>query len=137
VENQTQVFHASHSPLKIPQTRQDFHISTAPMMTVFISNQKTKKNQRKEVGRYAASSFPIPLCPRSSRTDFMLIFQLENARGPSSRHAVVIGMRANPEPEDAIFNLSSQRPVMEADPDRPENIDLLEAQRWVVGVRLQ
>jgi len=100
VENQTQVFHASHRPLKIPQNPRDFHISTAracaawksgkpksgfPLfhpahaMTMTVSLSKPK-NQRKEVGRYAASSFSYPpLSLRSSGIDFMLIFRLENA----------------------------------------------------------
>jgi hypothetical protein len=93
MENQTQVFHVSHCPLKIPQNQRDFHISTAPARTAWESG-KTKdrfptfppgarddddrpvceiKNQRKEVGRYAATSFSHP--------DFMLILQLENAPG--------------------------------------------------------
>jgi hypothetical protein len=92
VENQTQLFHAFHSPLKIPQTRRDLHISTAPMMTVLSLNQKRKKRQRKEVGRYSASSFPIPLCPWSSGTDFMLILQLENA----VRLVITVGPLAQP-----------------------------------------
>jgi hypothetical protein len=103
VENQRQVFHASHRSLKIPQNPRDFHIPTAPACTAWKSG-KTKdsfptfppgarddddrpvckiKSQRKEVGRYAATSF--------SRPDFMLILQLENAllaaageRGPQS-----------------------------------------------------
>jgi len=89
VENQTQVFHASHRPLKIPQRRRDFHIPTAWACAAgarddnhdFLFSPESQ-NQRKEVGRYAASSFFLP--PRSlwsSATDFMLIFQLENARG--------------------------------------------------------
>src|SRR5437879_13726142 len=39
---------------------------------------ESRKNQKKEVGRYAASSFSYPLSLRSSGTDFMLIFRLEN-----------------------------------------------------------
>jgi len=98
VENQTQVFHASHRPLKIPQNPRDFHISTAracaawksgkpksgfPLfhpahaMTMTVSLSKSK-NQRKEVGRYAASSFSYP--------DFMLILRLENAWLPDPRY---------------------------------------------------
>ena len=90
----------SHRPLKIPQNPRDFHISTAracaawksgkpksgfPLfhpahaMTMTVSLSKPK-NQRKEVGRYAASSFSYPpLSLRSSGIDFMLIFRLENA----------------------------------------------------------
>ena len=92
VENQTQVFHVSHRSLKISQNRRDSHIPTAPACTAWKSG-KTKdrfptfppgarddddrpicelKDQRKEVGRYATSSFSCP--------DFMLIFQLENAK---------------------------------------------------------
>jgi hypothetical protein len=96
-ENQTQGFPVSHRPLKIPQNRRDSHISTAPACTAWKSGKpKTGfptfppgarddddrpvcelKDQRKEVGRYAASSFSCP--------DFMLIFQLENAAGSDAQ----------------------------------------------------
>ena len=99
VENQTQVFHAFHRPLKIPQTRRDFHISTARACTAWKSGKPKNgfplfhpahamtmtvllselKNQRKEVGRSAASSFLYPALPPVEPHDFMLIFQLENA----------------------------------------------------------
>ena len=46
-------------------------------------------------------------------------------------------MCANPEPEDAIFDLGSQRPVVKTNPHGPENINLLEVQGRVVGVSLQ
>jgi len=92
MENQPQVFHASHRSLKISQNRRDFHIPTAPACAAWKSGKPKDrfptfppgarddddrpvcklKDQRKEVGRYAASSF--------SDTDFMLIFQLENAQ---------------------------------------------------------
>src|SRR5580698_190602 len=95
-------FHASHRPLKIPQNRRDFHIPTAQACTAWKSGKPTtgfplshpvhamtttvlslnRKTKRKEVGRYAASSFFMPLSLRSSGTDFMLILQLENARHP-------------------------------------------------------
>src|SRR5580693_6141634 len=94
-------FHASHRPLKIPQNRRDFHIPTAQACTAWKSGKPTtgfplshpvhamtttvlslnRKTKRKEVGRYAASSFFMPLSLRSSGTDFMLILQLENAGG--------------------------------------------------------
>ncbi len=54
----------------------------------------------------------------------------------SPGHPVVIGMCTNPEPEDAIFNLNSQRPVVKTNPHGPEDINLLEVQRRVVGVSL-
>ena len=98
VENQTQVFHASHRPLKIPQNRRDSHISTAwactawksgkpnngfPLfhpahamtMTVLSLNPKPKKGSRPLRGLLILQTGSS----RSSKTDFMLIFQLENA----------------------------------------------------------
>jgi len=99
MENQTQVFHPFHRPLKIPQTRRDFHISTARGLRR-LEKWKTQtrfptfppgarddddgfpsqlKDQRKEVDRSAAASFSDALSLRSSGAAFMLIFQLENA----------------------------------------------------------
>jgi hypothetical protein len=98
-------FHASHRPLKIPQNRRDFHIPTAQACTAWKSGKPTtgfplshpvhamtttvlslnRKTKRKEVGRYAASSFFMPLSLRSSGTDFMLILQLENAHSVDTR----------------------------------------------------
>lgn len=43
MENQTQVSHAFHRHLKIP--RRDFHISTAPAMTM-LTELKSKKGSR-------------------------------------------------------------------------------------------
>lgn len=64
--------------------------------------------------------------------------QLYSAAGPSetlsvgprrlSGHPVVIGVGANPEPEDAALNVNSQGPVVKADPHGPDGIDLLEVQ---------
>jgi len=102
VENQNQVSHTSHRPLKIPQTQRDFHISTAPACAAWKSGKPkpgfplfhpahamtttafplNTKNQRKEVGRRAASSFSNTALPTVERTDFMLIFRLENAQSP-------------------------------------------------------
>ena len=109
-------FHASHRPLKIPQNRRDFHIPTAQACTAWKSGKPTtgfplshpvhamtttvlslnRKTKRKEVGRYAASSFFMPLSLRSSGTDFMLILQLENARPPQT--AAVNNRRAGRPP---------------------------------------
>src|SRR5580698_7219032 len=109
-------FHASHRPLKIPQNRRDFHIPTAQACTAWKSGKPTtgfplshpvhamtttvlslnRKTKRKEVGRYAASSFFMPLSLRSSGTDFMLILQLENApkvanaRGDSGKTSITL-----------------------------------------------
>jgi len=70
VENQTQVFHASHSPLKIPQTRRDFHIPTASVMTVHSLNQRTKKRQRKDVGALRGLIIPYSALPPVERDRF-------------------------------------------------------------------
>src|ERR1700722_6574115 len=39
MENQMQVFHTFHRPLKIPQNRRDFHISTAWACTAWKSGK--------------------------------------------------------------------------------------------------
>jgi len=99
MENQTQVFHASHRPLKIPQNRRDFHISTAtayaawksgkpkigfPLfhpahaMTMMVPYQPQKPKERKAAATRPTHS-PNRLSLRSSKTDFMLILRLENA----------------------------------------------------------
>jgi len=97
VENQTQVFHASPSPLKIPQARRDFHISTAPAMTVLSLHQRTKKRQRKGVGRDAPHHSLSRSAPLSSGTDFMLILQLENAQTtPRPSHGAPRSHERNP-----------------------------------------
>jgi hypothetical protein len=49
---------------------------------------------------------------------------------------VIVGMRADPEPEDILLVFYSKCPVVEADPDRPEASDLLEGQgrmAWVLA----
>jgi hypothetical protein len=99
MENHTQVFHASHRPLKIPQNRRDSHIPTAractawksgkpktgfPLfhpahaMTMTVPYQPQKPKERKSAATRPPHP-PIPLSLRSGGTDFMLIFQLENA----------------------------------------------------------
>jgi hypothetical protein len=69
-------------------------------------------------------------CIRTGAVAFAVRFEL------SSSHSVVIGMCTNPEPEDAIFNLRSQRPVVKTNPHGPKYINPLEVQRRVVGVGL-
>src|SRR5580693_7610375 len=83
-------FHASHRPLKIPQNRRDFHIPTAQACTAWKSGKPTtgfplshpvhamtttvlslnRKTKRKEVGRYAASSFLYAALPPVERNRF-------------------------------------------------------------------
>jgi hypothetical protein len=65
------------------------HPVHAMTTTVLSLNRKTK---RKEVGRYAASLFFMPLSLRSSGTDFMLIFQLENASAPSQSLGAMVSL---------------------------------------------
>jgi hypothetical protein len=71
LENHNQVFHPSHCPLQIPQPQQDLHISPGST-TVPYSNPKTKK------GPPPLRGLVLPLLLRL-KTNFMLIFQLENA----------------------------------------------------------
>jgi hypothetical protein len=91
MENQIQVFHPSHRPLKIPQNQRDFPISTALTMTILSLNPKTK--ERKSAATRPPHS-PIPLSLRSSGTDFMLIFRLENATGRHRDHTILPKIRA-------------------------------------------
>jgi hypothetical protein len=101
MENQPQVFHAFHRPLKISQNRRDFHIPTAPACNAWKSGKPKDrfptfppgardhddcavcelKEQRKEV----AATRP----PHSPYPNFMLIFQLENARRRTIKPAPV------------------------------------------------
>lgn len=46
-------------------------------------------------------------------------------------------MGANPEPEDTVFHLDGQRPVMNAYSHGPEGAGSLEVQRRVIRIRLQ
>src|SRR2546425_5317777 len=87
MENQTQVFHASHRPLKIPQNQRDFHISTAracaalksgkpktgfplfhpthAMRTILPLNPKPKKGSRPLRGLLIllhSAKYSIPSC---------------------------------------------------------------------------
>jgi hypothetical protein len=97
VENQKQVSHAFQQSL---ESAPDSHFhrlgvgrlekwKTNPRFSTFPPGPRDDdnelpvfkpKNQRKEVGRYAASSFFYSLSLRSSgKPDFMLILRLENA----------------------------------------------------------
>ena len=62
-------------PWNLAKTR-DSHIPTAARDD---DSGSLSENQRKEVGRCAAYSFPFPFTLRSNGPDFMLIVQLENA----------------------------------------------------------
>jgi predicted neuraminidase len=77
MENQNQVFHTSHRPLQIPQTRRDSHISTGS--TTAASHRKTKP--KKGARPLRGLAILLSLLLRSIKAYFMLIFQLENAPG--------------------------------------------------------
>lgn len=49
---------------------------------------------------------------------------------------VIVGMAADPEPQNAISNDHTQRAVMEANADRPKTPGFFEVQRWMVRVSL-
>src|SRR6266545_6037554 len=46
-------------------------------------------------------------------------------------------MSTDPNPIDAIRNIDTKRSVVHANPDRPEIVDLLEAEGRMPGIRLQ
>jgi hypothetical protein len=107
VEKQKQLSHSFHRPLEISQKPRDFHIPTAQLRGHGkVENQKQvshfptaardyhscclckNQNQRKEVGRCAASSFSIRSPCGRTEPLFMLILRLENA---AWRLAVMLG----------------------------------------------
>jgi hypothetical protein len=45
-----------------------------------------------------------------------------------AEESVIVGMRADPEPEDIPLVFHGERPVVQANPDGPEASDLLEEQ---------
>jgi hypothetical protein len=65
MENQTQVSHAFHRPLKIP--RRDFHISTAPAMTVISLNQKRRKDKERKSAAARPPHFLVSALPPVAR----------------------------------------------------------------------
>jgi len=97
-ENQTQVSRPFHRPLKIPQTRRDLHISTAPAMMVF-TEPKTKE-RKSAAARPPHSSVPPSL--RSGGPYFMLIFRLENAQRSYQSAAATLAAISAPMASDAV-----------------------------------
>src|SRR2546425_7555961 len=111
MENQTQVFHASHRPLKIPQNQRDFHISTAracaalksgkpktgfplfhpthAMRTILPLNPKPKKGSRPLRGLLIllhSAKYSIPSC---SSFDWKM---LASAGSILLQHLLVLGV---------------------------------------------
>ena len=52
-------------------------------------------------------------------------------------HGVVVGMRADPKPDQIAIGFDGQRAIAQADTHGPEPSDLLELQRWVLRILLQ
>jgi hypothetical protein len=55
----------------------------------------------------------------------------------SAKQTIVVGMAANPEPDEAVERVDGQGSVVRADPGRPEAADLLEVNRRMPGILLQ
>jgi hypothetical protein len=55
-------------------------------------------------------------------------------RLPMAEESVIVGMRADPEPEDIPLVFHGKRPVVQADPDGPEASDLPKVQGWMAWV---
>jgi len=57
--------------------------------------------------------------------------------GGSARQLVVLGMRTDPEPQNSVISIHTQRAMAPADPNRPEPPDLLEMKRGMLGIALE
>ncbi len=57
--------------------------------------------------------------------------------GETSDDLVVIGVVPDPEPEQSLRNFDRQGPMKEPDTRRMELADLLQAESWMPGIRLQ
>lgn len=51
--------------------------------------------------------------------------------------SVVVGMAADPEPENTVRHANAKCSVAQADPNRPELLDLFEVQGRVFGILFQ
>ena len=60
------------------------------------------------------------------KSDSILIFLLLMILGPDQ--LIIFGVGADPKPDEALFNLNSQGPVLFADPDRPKSVHLFKMQ---------
>jgi len=49
---------------------------------------------------------------------------------------VIVSMAADPEPQNAISNVHTQRAAMETNADRPKTPGFFEVQRWMVRISL-
>ena len=56
---------------------------------------------------------------------------------PLGDDGIILGMRTDPDPIDAVFDIQTKRPIMRPDSYHPEFIDLLEVERQMPRIRLQ
>jgi hypothetical protein len=57
--------------------------------------------------------------------------------GRSADQFVIVGMRADPEPEITAVDVDGQGSITQANPDGPVASDLLELQRWMPRIALE
>lgn len=50
---------------------------------------------------------------------------------------IILGVRADPVPEDTLVDVGADRPMMRADPHRPMPPDVFEVERRVARISLQ
>ena len=50
---------------------------------------------------------------------------------------VVLAMGSNPNPENSVLNLSTERAVVRSNSNRPHLTETFEMQRWMLGIALQ
>ncbi|HVN28431.1 MAG TPA: hypothetical protein VMT64_08100 [Candidatus Binataceae bacterium] len=48
--------------------------------------------------------------------------------------AIVLGVISDPEPQDAVIGIYSERAMMKSDAARPESSNPLQIQRWMVRI---
>ena len=56
---------------------------------------------------------------------------------PQLKELVIVRMRADPEPDNVLALIQRESSVMRADSYRPQSINLLEMQGWVMRIRFE
>ena len=56
---------------------------------------------------------------------------------PLGDDGIILVMRTDPDPIDAVFDIQTKRPIMRSDSYHPEVIDLFEVERRMPRIRLQ
>jgi hypothetical protein len=54
-----------------------------------------------------------------------------------AKQPIVVGMAANPEPDESVWRFDREGAVVSSNPSRPEAADLLEVKRGMPGVLFQ